>query len=138
MPDDEACVASDFVAIVPVEPVAVLLFGTVAEPAFDAVEGPLIEPEEAAGFGAVLPGVVPVAVGSPAEPVGAGVGLAVCAQAMPAVIKTAAEASKSERMGLSLVKYRMIRRLIVPAPLYRSQTWVPPWPPQDSFSSPRN
>jgi hypothetical protein len=105
IPEDEACVASDFVAIVPVEPVDVLLFGTVAEPAFelDIVE-PLIElsvPEAAAGFGAVLPGVVPVAVGSPVEPVGAGVGLAVWAQAMPAVIKTAAEASKSERMGFS-------------------------------------
>jgi len=104
IPEDDACVESDFVASVPVEPVDVLLFGTVDEPAFEAVEESLIVlvvPEEAAGFGAVLPGVVPVAVGSPAEPVGAGVGLAVCAQAMPAVIKTAAEASKSERMGLS-------------------------------------
>jgi len=105
IPDDPAVEGSDFVAISPVEPVEDLLFGTVEVPVFELdIEESLIEldvPEAAAGFGAVLPGVVPVAVGSPAEPVGAGVGLAVCAQAMPAVIKTAAEASKSERICLS-------------------------------------
>lgn len=105
IPDDPAVEGSDFVAISPVGPVEDLLLGTVEVPVLELdIEESLIEldvPEAAAGLGAVLPGVDPVAVGSPVEPVGAGVGLAVWAQAMPAVIKTAAEASKSERMGLS-------------------------------------
>ncbi len=106
MPDDGAGVGvgSDFVAIVPAEPVDVLLFGTVDEPVFELAIGMSLD-ELAAPFtedGAVLPAIGLVAVGSPVEPVGAGVGLAVWAQAMPAVIKIAAEASKSERICLSM------------------------------------
>jgi hypothetical protein len=102
---DDAGAGSDFVAMVPAEPVEVLLFGTVDVPVFELdIDESLIGAgvAEAAGFGAVRPAAEPVAVGSPNEPDGAGVGLAVCAQATPAVIKTAAEASKSERIFLSM------------------------------------
>jgi hypothetical protein len=55
--------------------------------------------DDDAVFGAVFPAGAPgLAIGSPADPVGAGVGLDIWAQAMPVVSKTAAEASKSERI----------------------------------------
>jgi hypothetical protein len=105
IPVDPVDTGSDFVAISPALPVEDLLFGTVDVPEFelDIVGSVAGAGTVAAGFGAVRPAAEPVAVGSPIEPVGAGVGLAVWAQAMPAVIKTAAEASKSERMVVSWV-----------------------------------
>jgi hypothetical protein len=57
-------------------------------------------------FEDALPAGVPGwAVGSLAEPAGADIGaeVEVWAQAIPAVIKTAAEASKSERIFLSII-----------------------------------